>query len=113
MKKRKQNQPNNKKGKVVQKTTTTEKIKINFGNLRLRDNGKELILQYLKNGLYEYPVSKEVVKKIFSKHPMPEFLWEVLSNESIAAIYNDYLLNNEERCIMIPQEWKTEKGCRQ
>lgn len=113
MKKRKPDQSNKKKGKVVQKTIPNGKVKINFGNLRLKDNGKELILQYLKNGLYEYPVSKEVVKKIFSNHPMPEFLWEALSNESIAAIYNDYLLNNEGRCITIPQEWKREKECMQ
>lgn len=68
-------------------------LNIPFKNIRFREEGRDIILQFFNGKINEQKVGKEEVKKLFTAHPLPEQLWDVLSNESIVSLCNDLILS--------------------
>lgn len=68
---------------------------VKSSNLRLREEGDKIFIQVFSKGLNEFQVEKDYVKRMISEFSLPDNFWDLLSNESIVSVANDYLLSKE------------------
>jgi hypothetical protein len=76
-------------------------IVVKSSNLRLREEGEKIFIQIFDDGLNEFPVKRDSVRKLLAEYSLPDFFWDLLSNESIVSVANDYLLSKENKNFML------------
>jgi hypothetical protein len=76
-------------------------VTVSCSDLRLREDGSDILLQVIDKKVKEYKVNRDYIQTLLADYHLPDYFWEILSNESIVSVANDYLLSKESERMKI------------
>ena len=69
------------------------KLSLSPANLKIKSDGKMLMLQIMDKGTQDYPIRKSFLHKLLKWYSFPINQLNRLSNETLISVCNDYLMN--------------------
>lgn len=80
------------------------KLALNPANLKIKLDGKSLMLRVMDKGVNDYPIRKSFLYKLLKWYSFPMNQLYRLSNETVISICNDYLMNINREFVNVTLE---------
>lgn len=81
-----------------------EKLRLSPANLKIKSDGKFLMLSIMDKGVEDYPIRKSFLHKLLKWYSFPMNQLYRLSNETLISICNDYLININREFVNVTIE---------
>ncbi len=81
-----------------------EKLRLSPANLKIKSDGKFLMLSIMDKGIEDYPIRKSFLYKLLKWYSFPMNQLYRLSNETLISICNDYLININREFVNVTIE---------
>jgi len=81
-----------------------EKLRLSPANLKIKSDGKFLMLSVMDKGVGDYPIRKSFLYKLLKWYSFPMNQLYRLSNETLISICNDYLMNINREFVNVTIE---------
>jgi len=81
-----------------------EKLRLSPANLKIKSDGKFLMLSIMDKGVEDYPIRKSFLYKLLKWYSFPMNQLYRLSNETLISICNDYLMNINREFVNVTIE---------
>ncbi len=81
-----------------------EKLRLSPANLKIKSDGKFLMLSVMDKGVGDYPIRKSFLYKLLKWYSFPMNQLYRLSNETLISICNDYLININREFVNVTIE---------
>lgn len=81
-----------------------EKLRLSPANLKIKSDGKFLMLSIMDKGVEDYPIRKSFLYKLLKWYSFPMNQLYRLSNETLISICNDYLININREFVNVTIE---------
>ncbi len=81
-----------------------EKLRLSPANLKIKSDGKFLMLSIMDKGIEDYPIRKSFLYKLLKWYSFPMNQLYRLSNETLISICNDYLMNINREFVNVTIE---------
>ncbi len=93
-------------GEVIDYLQDLDRVKFSLSpaNLKIKSDGKMLMLQIMDKGIQDYPIRKSFLHKLLKWYSFPMNQFNRLSNETLISVCNDYLMNINREFVNVTLE---------